>query len=41
VIARIAHLKELAGEREWKVTPRQTAPWASSETTTRLGHGPE
>jgi hypothetical protein len=31
----------VAGEREWRVTPRQTAPWASSGTTTKVGHGPE
>jgi hypothetical protein len=41
MIARVAHLKELAGEREWRVTPRQTAPGALSETTTKVGHGPE
>jgi hypothetical protein len=41
VIARVAHLEELAGEREWRVTPRQTVPWASSDTTTKVGHAPE
>jgi diguanylate cyclase (GGDEF)-like protein len=38
VIARTAHLKELMGERKWKVTPRKARPAASAHVQPE-GHG--